>query len=115
MQESALDVRGKVLSKKFLSFALGASWITMSFKSADKCKCKLGLVNRRESSGGMEWLGYGIAFFRALNLQISVPEIWRKSLFVWKFRDFLEISASENYFSDSEKIGVPYATNPYPH
>ena len=26
--------------------------------------------------------GYGIAIFRALNLQISEPEIWQKSLFL---------------------------------
>ena len=32
--------------------------------------------------------GYGIAFFRALNFQISEPEIWRKSLFLRKFQDF---------------------------
>ena len=32
--------------------------------------------------------GYGIAFFRALNFEISEPEIWRKSLFVRNFRDF---------------------------
>ena len=49
---------------------------------------------RRESSGGMEWLGvwngwgYGIAFFRALNFQISEPEIRQKSFFLQKFRDF---------------------------
>ena len=32
--------------------------------------------------------GYGIAFFRALNFQISEPEIWRKSVFLRKFQDF---------------------------
>ena len=32
--------------------------------------------------------GYGIAFFRALNFQISEPEIWRKSLFLRNFRHF---------------------------
>ena len=42
----------------------------------------------------MEWLGvwngwgYGIAIFRALNFQISEPEIWQKSLFLQNFRDF---------------------------
>ena len=47
--------------------------------------------NRRESSGGMEimeWPGHGIAFFRALNFQISEPEIWQKSLFLRKFQGF---------------------------
>ena len=32
--------------------------------------------------------GYGIAVFRALNFQISEPEIWQKSLFLQGFRDF---------------------------
>ena len=32
--------------------------------------------------------GYGIAFFGALNCQISEPEIWQKSLFLRNFRDF---------------------------
>ena len=32
--------------------------------------------------------GYGIAFFRALNFQISEPEIWQKSLFLRNFWDF---------------------------
>ena len=32
--------------------------------------------------------GYGIAFFRALNFQISEPEILQKSLFLWNFGDF---------------------------
>ena len=32
--------------------------------------------------------GYGIAFFRALNFQISEPEIWQKSPFLRNFRDF---------------------------
>ena len=32
--------------------------------------------------------GYGIAIFRALNFQISEPEIWQKSLFLRNFRDF---------------------------
>ena len=64
---------------------------------------------RRESSGGMEWLGvwndwgYGIAFFRARNFQSSEPEIWRKSLFCGISCIFLEISASEKMFSDSGK------------
>ena len=51
--------------------------------------------------------GYGIAIFRALKLQISEPEIWRKSLFL---RNFQEISASEKYFSDSGKW--PFHTPP---
>ena len=32
--------------------------------------------------------GYGIAIFRALNLQFSEPEIWQKSLFLRNFRAF---------------------------
>ena len=33
--------------------------------------------------------GYGIAFFRALNFQISEPEILQKiALSLWNFRDF---------------------------
>ena len=32
--------------------------------------------------------GYGLAFFRALNFQISAPEIWGKLLFLRNFRDF---------------------------
>ena len=34
-------------------------------------------------AGGME-----LQFFRALNFQISEPEIWQKSLFLRNFRDF---------------------------
>ena len=34
-------------------------------------------------AGGME-----LHFFGALNFQTSEPEIWRKSLFLRKFRDF---------------------------
>ena len=61
---------------------------------------QVGACFRRESSGGMEWLGvwngwgYGMAggmalhFFRALIFQISEPEIWRKSLFLQNFKDF---------------------------
>ena len=48
--------------------------------------------------------GYGIAFFRALNFQISEPEIWQKNRsFCGILGIFLEISASEKYFSDSGK------------
>ena len=55
--------------------------------------------------------GYGIAFFRALKFQISEPEkIWQKSLFLQNFGDFLQISASEKYFSDSGKW--PFHTPP---
>ena len=32
--------------------------------------------------------GYGIAFLRALKFQISVPEIWQKSLRLQSFIDF---------------------------
>ena len=32
--------------------------------------------------------GYGLAIFRALNSQISEPEMWQKSLFLRNFRDF---------------------------
>ena len=32
--------------------------------------------------------GYGIAFFRALNFQISEPEIRQNSLFLRNLRDF---------------------------
>ena len=42
--------------------------------------------------------GYGIAIFRALNFQISEPEIWQKSLFLrfisgisWKIRPLKNI------------------------
>ena len=45
--------------------------------------------------------GYGIAFFRALNFQISEPR---------NFWDFPEISATEKYFSDSGKC--PFHTPP---
>ena len=34
-------------------------------------------------AGGME-----LHFFRALNFQISEPEIWQKSLFLRNFQDF---------------------------
>ena len=34
--------------------------------------------------------GYGIAIFRALNFQISEPEIWQTSLFLRNFSDFPE-------------------------
>ena len=56
--------------------------------------------------------GYGIAIFRALKFQISdsEPEIWRKSLFLRHFQDFLQISASEKYFSYSGKW--PFHTPP---
>ena len=32
--------------------------------------------------------GYGIAIFRALNFQISEPEIWQKSLFLREQKTF---------------------------
>ena len=73
-------------------------------------------LNRRESSGGMEWLGvwngwgYGIAIFRALSFQISEPEIWQKSLFLRNFKDVPGNSASEKYFLDSGKC--PFHTPP---
>ena len=54
--------------------------------------------------------GYGIAIFRALNFQISEPEIWQKSLVLRNFRDFPGNSASEKYFSDSGKW--PFHTPP---
>ena len=47
--------------------------------------------------------GYGIAFFRALNFQISEPEFWRKSLSLRNFRDFPGNFGPEKYFSDSGK------------
>ena len=37
-----------------------------------------GATNRRESSGGMEWLGVRNCIFRAQNFRISEPEIWQK-------------------------------------
>ena len=54
--------------------------------------------------------GYGIAIFRALNFQISEPEIWQKSLFLRNFRDFPGKFVSEKYFSDSGKW--PFHTPP---
>ena len=54
--------------------------------------------------------GYGIAFFRALKFQFSEPEILQKSLFLWNLGIFLQISASEKYFSDSGKL--PFHTLP---
>ena len=48
--------------------------------------------------------GYGIAIFRALNLQIPEPEIWHKNRsFCGISAIFLENSAPEKYFSDSGK------------
>ena len=46
--------------------------------------------------------GYGIAIFRALNFETSEPEIWQK-IALSAAGHVLEISASEKYFSDSEK------------
>ena len=64
--------------------------------------------------GSLVWVwngwGYGIAIFRALNLQISEPEIWQKSLFCGISGIFLENSVSEKYFSDSGKW--PFHTPP---
>ena len=54
--------------------------------------------------------GYGIAFFRALNFQISEPEILQNSSFCGISGIFLQISASEKYFSDSGKW--PFHTPP---
>ena len=55
--------------------------------------------------------GYGIAFFRALNFQISEAEICPKNRsFCGISGIFLEHSASEKYFSDSEKW--PFHTPP---
>ena len=49
------------------------------------------VILRRESSGGTEWAGgMELHFFRALNFQISEPEIWQKSLFLRNLRDFPE-------------------------
>ena len=53
--------------------------------------------------------GYGIAIFRALNFQISEPEIWQKSL-CGILGIFPKNSASEKYFSDSGKW--PFHTPP---
>ena len=48
--------------------------------------------------------GYGIAIFRALNFQISEPEIGNKNRSFCRIPGiFLENSASERYFSDSGK------------
>ena len=58
--------------------------------------------------------GYGIAFFRALNFQISEPEIWRKSLFLRNFRGFSrKIRPLKNIFG-LWKMAIPYATNHTP-
>ena len=48
--------------------------------------------------------GFGIAFFRALNFQIPEPESFCKNRsFCGILGIFLQISASEKYFSDSGK------------
>ena len=72
-------------------------------------------LTRRESSGGMEWLGYGIAIFRALNFQILEPEIWQTSLFLRNFRDFPGKFGLWKIFFGLWKMAIPCATNPYPH
>ena len=55
--------------------------------------------------------GYGIAFFRALKFQISEPEICGKNRSFCRIsRNFVAISASEKYFSDSGKW--PFHTPP---
>ena len=59
--------------------------------------------------------GYGIAIFRALNFQISEPEIWQKSLFLRNFRDFPGKFGLWKIFFGLWKMAIPYATNPYPH
>ena len=59
--------------------------------------------NRRESSGGMEWLGVWNCIFRALTFLISEPEIWQKIALSGISGIFLKNSASEKYFSDSGK------------
>ena len=63
-----------------------------------------GIQIRRESGGGLEWLGVWNCIFSGSEFQISEPEIWSKSLFFCgNSRILLEISASEKYFSDSGK------------
>ena len=47
--------------------------------------------------------GYGIAFFRALNFQISEPEILQDSLFLRNFGDFPANFGLLKIFSDSGK------------
>ena len=56
--------------------------------------------------------GYGIAIFRALNFQISEPEIWQKSLFLRNFSEYFSNFPGkfEKYFSDSGKW--PFHTPP---
>ena len=62
------------------------------------------------------WNGwrYEITIFRALNFQISEPEIGKIALsaeiqgFLWKIRPL-------RIFCGLWKMALPYATNPYPH
>ena len=59
---------------------------------------------------GNGW-GCGVAFFQALHSQVSEPDIWQRSLFLCTISGiFLEISASEKYFSNSGKL--PFYTPP---
>ena len=45
--------------------------------------------SRTESSGGMEWLGgIELHLFRALNFQISEPDIWRETALSAEFQRF---------------------------
>ena len=68
---------------------------------------------RRESSGGMERLGVWNCIFRALNFEISEPEIWRKSLCLRNFRHFPGNFGLWNIFFGLWKMAIPYAANPY--
>ena len=59
--------------------------------------------------------GYGIAIFRALNFQISEPEIWQKFALSAEFQGFSwKIRRLKKCFG-LWKMAIPYATNPYPH
>ena len=73
---------------------------------------------RRESTGGMEWLGVwnclfgggGAWSFKFLSLKFS-----ENSLFLRKFRDFSGNFGLWKIFLGLWKMAIPYATNPYLH
>ena len=73
---------------------VGNKLVLLAFAS-----CSITISHLRVTRAGVPYLGgslvgvwngwgYGIAFFRTLNFQISEPGIWPKSLFLRNFGDF---------------------------
>ena len=79
-------------------------------KLLEKCREEI----RRESSGGMEWLGVWNCIF--LGSEFSKFGAWNLAkIALWNFRDFPGHFGLLKIFFGLWKMAIPYATNPYPH